>query len=658
MPVASLISRGLFSPVGMCGTAMMPMASRRPPASKRSPGEAVRLRPADPFDLIRWLARSQGDPRKAVAELVQNSLDAGATHITIERRRIGGAPALVIVDDGEGVLPEMSRDDALRHLAQHIGHSRKAKLTPLERRERIIAGKYGVGLLGFWSLGRRFELRSRVAGGKTLALALVEDEPGGRIVAMPPHIGEAETFTEAVVLDLHETALRSLGGARLASYLGSELRGQLLSRHTQLVVHDGMARGTSQKRFEVHPRRFLGEKLDLPSEIPVAGYAPIRVEIYIARGQTDAAVQIACGGTVVAESVRELGGLEIGDDPWLGRELVGVLDFPDFNVPPGSRRGVAPDAAARAFVDGLATLRSLVDHELGRFARQRDRAAQRDLAKELRRALRGLAARLPHYELPEIKGEGSGGPGAGSTRGGGLAEPVGSDVVPEGLAGLEGAGVGDEDDGDAPEPRESLELFAPGDLASARIVPDAVVLRPGRERRVRAEALDEDERIIRRKLSYRWILDGTDSDAAIEIRGHGGRPALVASPAARAGVVAGTLRVAIEEDGIVVHAAAPVVVEDGDDAGGSDHGIPEPLFESDARGGWRSRFDGPRWIVNDAHEDWIALRVEPRTRLRYVLSLFAKDVVLRSYALPGSSEVLERMVEILAHAERNLRGAG
>ncbi len=236
------------------------MTARRPPASKRTAGEAVRLRPADPFDLIRWLARSQGDPRKAVAELVQNSLDAGATHVTIERRRIGGAPALVVVDDGEGVLPEMSREDALRHLAQHIGHSRKAKLTPLERRERIIAGKYGVGLLGFWSLGRRFELRSRVGGGKMLALALVEDEPGGRIIELPARIGDPETKTEAVVLDLHDTELRSLGGARLASYLGSELRGQLLSRHAQLVVHDGMALGGA---FEVRAEHLEGADLSL-----------------------------------------------------------------------------------------------------------------------------------------------------------------------------------------------------------------------------------------------------------------------------------------------------------------------------------------------------------------------------------------------------------
>ena len=67
------------------------------------------LKPADPFDLIRWLARSQSDPRKAVAELVQNSIDAHAHHITVERRRFRSRPALVVRDDGEGLLPELAR---------------------------------------------------------------------------------------------------------------------------------------------------------------------------------------------------------------------------------------------------------------------------------------------------------------------------------------------------------------------------------------------------------------------------------------------------------------------------------------------------------------------------------------------------------------------
>ena len=53
---------------------------RRP---ARSDVRTGRLRAADPFELIRWLARSQTDPRKALAELVQNSLDAQARTVTI-----------------------------------------------------------------------------------------------------------------------------------------------------------------------------------------------------------------------------------------------------------------------------------------------------------------------------------------------------------------------------------------------------------------------------------------------------------------------------------------------------------------------------------------------------------------------------------------------
>src|ERR1700733_10563077 len=110
----------------------------------------TRASPADPFELVRWLARSQSDPRKAVAELVQNSLDAGARRVTILRKRIKGELCLVVRDDGEGVLPEMSREEALRYVATHVGHSRKLGLDPAERAQRVVAGKYGVGLLGFW----------------------------------------------------------------------------------------------------------------------------------------------------------------------------------------------------------------------------------------------------------------------------------------------------------------------------------------------------------------------------------------------------------------------------------------------------------------------------------------------------------------------------
>src|SRR2546422_5316845 len=95
-----------------------------PPVPKTSARTLV-LQPADAFDLIRWLARSQSDPRKAVAELVQNAIDANARAIVIERRRRGRRAVLVVRDDGDGIRPDEDRETALRYIATHIGRSHK-----------------------------------------------------------------------------------------------------------------------------------------------------------------------------------------------------------------------------------------------------------------------------------------------------------------------------------------------------------------------------------------------------------------------------------------------------------------------------------------------------------------------------------------------------
>ena len=119
-------------------------------SKRRAPGEVRgKLRPHDPFELIRWLALSQPDPRKALAELVQNCLDAGASRIRVIRQRERRTPCLKILDDGVGVIPEMDRPEALKYIATHIGHSRKRSLAPEERLRLMTQGQYGIGLLGF-----------------------------------------------------------------------------------------------------------------------------------------------------------------------------------------------------------------------------------------------------------------------------------------------------------------------------------------------------------------------------------------------------------------------------------------------------------------------------------------------------------------------------
>ena len=591
-----------------------------PKASART----LLLRPADPFDLIRWLARSQSDPRKAVAELVQNSIDAHARHVSVERRRVRGGPALVVRDDGEGVLPGLSREEALHFIATNIGSSQKRNLKPEERRRLVVTGQYGVGLLGFWSIGHRMEIRSRVGGSALQVLRLVEDESRVKLDELPIEIGAPETFTEIVVTELHETARRALSGRRLAEYLAAELRGPILTSGVEVAIHDAMARGLAQKRFPVAPRPFTGEPLVLPPEVPAEGYPPVRVELYLARGSERPAIQVSCAGTLVADDIAELHALDLAEPPWIGGDLAGLIEFPGFTVPPGSRRGVVPDDAAEAFVGALARLRPLVEAELRRLDRDRRAAADRVVVEELRRALRGLRSRLPQYDLPDVQGG----------RGDGDGSVPGTTESPE----------------SRPLPMAEPELFPPGALATVRITPDPVEVAPGQERRARGQALDSNGRIIHEGVSYQWSIEGSH----FAVHDTGARPAVSAASTVRPGTTS-RLRVEAEKEGRRAVAEATVeAVEPLSEEGGS--GIPEPLLVDAPGETWRSRFDGSRWEVNQMHEDYLALKTESRSRLRYLLALLAKDLAQHAHRVPGAVEASEDVAAIMALAERNLRG--
>jgi hypothetical protein len=610
--------------------------------------QSVLLKPADPFDLIRWLARSQSDPRKAVAELVQNSIDAKARQIRLERRRVRRSPALSIHDDGEGVLPEMGREDALRTIATNIGCSRKRHLTPLERHAQVVAGKYGIGLLGFWSVGRRMDIRSRVGGSEVFVLRLREDEERAEIFRDRMAMDTDLTFTEVVITEVHEAAARVLSGRRLAEYLSAELRGPLLASAADVAIHDGLARGTAPRRFSVVPRRYTGEPLNLPATVEVPGHSPLRIELYLSRGAERPAVELACAGTLVADDLGSLGSLGLCEPPWIGRGLSGLIDFPDFTVPPGTRRGVVPDAAAEAFTLALAGLMPLVTAELDRMDRERGAASNRQVMNDLRRAFRGLRDRLPQYELPAVEGEGE--TRASPSHSSGIL-PLGESP---GAGAQSGADAGDQDDSFDGKGGPALELFPPGPLQSVAILPAEVKIPAGRERRVRAVAADGTGRRIgpHQDLAFEWSA----GPGALAIVGGGQRPAILAAASARTGTRE-TFHVTARQGERVATASATVLIVDAAEFdGGAKLGIPEPELLDEPGAAWRSRYFGQRWQVNAGHEDFIALAGDARARLRYLLALLAKEIVLRTHGAPGADNALEGLVEILAHAERNLRG--
>jgi len=77
---------------------------------KRKRGRAGKLRIGDSWNAITIIASSQSNPLKAVAEFVENSIDAKAKKIFITRGKKQGAFYLKIDDDGEGIPKD---DDGL-----------------------------------------------------------------------------------------------------------------------------------------------------------------------------------------------------------------------------------------------------------------------------------------------------------------------------------------------------------------------------------------------------------------------------------------------------------------------------------------------------------------------------------------------------------------
>lgn len=646
-------------------------------SSGKARGRSVKLRPNDPFDLIRLLARSQSDPRKAVAELVQNSLDAGARRIEIQWFNEKGRRALSIWDDGAGVFPEMERGEALRRIAQTIGHSHKRDLTPAQRREELILGKYGIGLIGFWSVGEVLELRSRVGGGKAEVLRLREDRSQGEVfTSRSRRLDEPETFTEVTIRSVHDAALGKVRPPRLQAYLATELRGQLLEREAVVRIRDRVARGRARKEFFVQPQPFVGRPIEGLDALEVPGYESARLELYLVAEDEDrrGRVSLACGGTVVLDDIAEIDGTDAVRAPWSSGRFEGVIDFPDLHVAPASRRGFAHDEPVAAFLEQLAELEATLAKTIAEENERREALRSEQVARKIRQAFVGVAEALPEYDLFEVRAraarepEGRGGSSAGTAPdGSGLGSGAPGEArsgaeAPEPQADSETTPETDADSTVEPAPPPPIDaddadrsddaetappsLFPAGPLDHVTLRPTRLRLGPSASRTLRARALDADGQTCSGEVTFAWRLEGPGSLEADGAAARYASPDLVASEAEA--TIEVTATAAPGDDGATLTATATArVTLEPPDVRERVQGIPEPQPVTAPGESWRSRVVAGRWEYNDAHRDFLAVADVEAQRLRYLIHLFAKEVVLRNFGGPGDAEVLERMVEVL-----------
>jgi hypothetical protein len=85
-------------------------------------------------------------------------------------------------------------------------------------------------------------------------------------------------------------------------------------------------------------------------------------------------------------------------------------------------------------------------------------------------------------------------------------------------------------------------------------------------------------------------------------------------------------------------------------------GLPGYTFESAPGESWRSKFDSARNIivVNNGHRDFVYAARNKSLKLRYLIRLYAKELVLKNFVGLPADQLLERMIELTLRTEEKL----
>jgi len=646
----------------------------------------------DEWQAIRIIAASQVNPRKAVAELTENSIDAGAKRILVIREKKGRDVILRIVDDGRGADhyehegKVVQSDDVktnLSHIPERICDSVKRKLD--QKAKAGIIGEFGIGILGFWAVGDTLLFRSRTARSDTYVLTMEREKRKFTVEKSKEPLEKAGT--EVTVKGLREATKHVLSGQRLANYLAQELRGRLLDTGIQIEIDDRLPGGG---KIPVRPMRFSGELLSGFTELVTRSGRVANLELYMnfaASSSEPAEVGLYRKGTRLVASVTELDDFQ--HEPWTLNILEGKIEYPFLSTSPGTRTGVLANEDFEELVLALKDIEPIISKRIK--ARQKELREERAsqymefLKNAFRKVFKDLPAEYDFFKGPEVT---------------------------------------------PPPPRLPI-----GPLAKVEIVPDSVAIVSGSAWRFTAEPMDENDYAVREGVTFSWKLSPeiakvTDSEKkscevvagnkpgeavlTVEVRqekrsARSTAELRVVEQCGELSSVAVLPRVAtvwpgysrnltaictdhegIHVPSVTVHWLCPPTHGTFSSTGGlkatfqakSDAPLgampikviaktrnkqlegsatlylqppqrlgekfPPPFFCSEPLSPWRSKWDsdGYQLKVNSGHQDYKRAK-DAGTDLGYIAMLYAKELVLMNFGQTSPpSEILERLVEV------------
>ncbi len=629
--------------------------------------ESGKLKIGDHWNVISIIALSQNNPLKAIAEFVENSIDAGAKNVTIVRGKQKNDYYIKIVDDGCGIKD-------FRYVATHIGDSIKRKLK--HKGEMDIQGEFGIGLLSFWTVGETCTITSAGEDGVAWSMRLVKGNPSYAIHETGTLFGRPGT---ELVISPILAGVRALSGDKIQNFLASELRDRITKSGVQVRILDH----TSRRELIVEPRKFKGRLIHQLPEVRCP-FGEVYLELYFAESPQDAMVGLHRRGTRVLTDISRLD--YFSRAPWDSRHIEGLIDVPFLQLTPGTRDGIVLDEVYDSFCVAIAPVEEALIGLLDEKRRAEEEEASRQVLNRVTRAFREAFLHLPSEDYSWLAAKtrdarrtakvGEAGEGAGTSADvgdsavgvSGEAEAEGEEGASAPSAGGElGATTGATSDSEAsfgeyiPEPLEKKEAqksffeYA-GPLYKLMISPASSVIGVGERKKLKAIARDRAGRMVDTGIAFEWrisegggSLDGIDSAyveyiapeepcvATIELRAIQGEEILVAN--ALITVTADLLKRSRGAEGVL------------------RRGLPGYTYQKAPGELWRSRYDAEKSVivVNNAHADFIYASRQPMTKLRYITRLFAKELVLANFPEATKEEILERMVELTLYTEENLK---
>jgi len=602
------------------------MKTKRQP--KKPEQRKGKLKIGSDWNAITIIALSQSNPLKAIAEFVENSIDAKARHIKVIRGRERGDHYISIIDDGEGIPRDATGLPDFIYVATHICDSIKRQLK--HKGEKGIQGEFGIGLLSFWTVAEELTIASAGADGRKYQMRMAKGDPAYTV-------REKKTLLPMKGVELIVKPLlpgvRQLSGEKIQWYLASELRDRIRSSRVHIQVIDRRAR----KEFTVEPREFTGRLLHNLGPVK-SSLGDVYTEIYLGEAESQEKIGLYRSGTRILEDISNLDILN--REPWSSSLLQGIVDAPFLNLTPGTRSGVIHDETLQILSDTLTLLEpqllSIIDEQRRAEEERASVRILRSVQKALKEALLALPAE--EYDWFDIHESGSSRPS--TTRAPQDSEEKES-TGPAFLAASDGFGQ-----------KRFFEYAGP--LFSVRISPQSCVLPVGKTKAFRAIAQDRSRKPVEENLLFSWeIVEGNGALEATE------NEIAQFTASEEPGLV--HIRVIATQGDITCAGNALITVTESllpetSKADTAHQGLPGYTYEKAPGKLWRSRYDEEQnvIVINNGHRDFVFASRNKALKIRYISRLFAKELIVKNFKGIPPGDLLERMIELTMYMEENL----